>query len=42
MSPPSLGSKNKPSQRPALERLLYVGFFLDLFFSQEDGGDIFL
>jgi hypothetical protein len=37
ISPPSSGSKCKPSKKPAA-----VGFSLALFFYPEDGGDMFL
>jgi hypothetical protein len=42
MSPPSSGSKNKPSMKPAqLDTCFQAGFFLGLFFDPENGGDMF-
>jgi hypothetical protein len=42
MMPPSSGSKNEPSKKTSACYLLRAGFFLDLFFDPEGGGDIFL
>jgi hypothetical protein len=45
ISPPSSGSKSKPSKKPAwkwMATCFHTGFLLGLFFNHEDGGDIFL
>jgi hypothetical protein len=40
-SPPSSGSKNNPSKKPAAT-WFHAGFLLCLFFKPEDGGNMFL
>jgi hypothetical protein len=46
MTPPSSGLNKKPSKKSARRRYcfywLHVGFFVELFFYPEDGGDMFL
>jgi hypothetical protein len=43
MSPPSSGSKNKPSKKPTLKQMASrAGFSLGLFFNPENGGEMFL
>jgi hypothetical protein len=46
ISPPSSGSKSKPSKKPTWsmrkQSLLHTGFLFRIFFGPEDGGDMFL
>jgi hypothetical protein len=41
MSPPSSGSKNKPSKKNSFFTRFHAGFLRGLFFGLEDGGDVF-